>query len=160
MKAISVPDPLWPENIKGTKHGDWEPYKKARKKAIDAGAHIALFVEDEAVTDADRATPILLDVDGTVWIADSLNGGVDSITASIITNSLEDNGIPINRGRLHQKLIGRAMEFIVVGSGIGVARIDDIDGQKIGSMKDGILTKTATEVLHIALKDSWMGEEE
>ena len=79
MKAISVPDPQWAVEIKGTKHGDWTPYKKAKQRAIQAGAHIALFVDDEAVTDADRATPILLDDDGTAWIADARNGGVDSV---------------------------------------------------------------------------------
>ncbi|MCS5537577.1 MAG: aminotransferase class IV [Candidatus Poseidoniaceae archaeon] len=155
MKAISVPDLQWADDIKGTKHGDWAPYKKARQKAIEVGAHIALFVEDEAVTDADRATPILLDNDGTAWIADARNGGVDSVTASLIIPALEKAGIPINKGRLHQSLIGRAKEFIVVGSGIGVVRINDIDGHAIGMNGDGILTKTAVKALEKALGEYW-----
>ena len=155
MKAISVPAPKWADDIKGTKHGDWEVYQNARQRASEAGAHIALFVDDEAVTDADRATPMILDNDGTVWIANARNGGVDSITASIIIPALEKAGIPINRGRLHQNLIGRAKEIIVVGSGICVARIDDIDGQTIGRHGDGILTTTATKALEKALEESW-----
>jgi len=158
MKAISVPDPQWGDEIKGTKHGDWAPYKKAKQSAIEAGAHIALFVDDEAVTDADRATPILLDNDGTAWIADARNGGVESVTASIIIPAIEKAGIPINKGRLHQNLIGRAKELIVVGSGIGVVRINDIDGQSVGVNMDGILTKTAVKALDKALRESWEGE--
>ena len=156
MKAISVPDPQWADEIKGTKHGDWRPYEKAKQRAIEAGAHIALFVDDEAVTDADRAAPILLDNDGTAWIADARNGGVDSVTASLIIPALEKTGIPINKGRLHQSLIGRAKEFIVVGSGIGVARINDIDGHGIGMDRDGILTKTAMKALEKALGEYWV----
>jgi len=155
MRAISVPDPKWSGNIKGTKHGDWSTYLDARQRASEAGAHIALFVDDEAVTDADRATPMLLDNDGTVWMANPRSGGVDSITASIIIPALEKAGIPINRGRLHQNMIGRAKEIIVVGSGICVARINDIDGQIIGRNEDGILTTTATKALEKALEESW-----
>ncbi len=153
--VISVAAPKWSSRIRGTKHGAWEAYLEAKKLARKSGADAAILVEEGAVIDADRATPVILDWDGTIWIADDGQGGVDSVTLKLILPELENSGIPVNKGRLHEKMIGRCREMILVGTGIGVMKIEEIDGQKIGDVEEGKLFTIAKDSLQRALLESW-----
>jgi len=155
VTAISLPAPRWNRPVQGTKHGAWSPYLEARERALAASADVALLVEDGAIIDGDRATPLLLDGDGTAWAADSEAGGIDSVTLKVIIWGLKEEGIPFNRGRLHEEMIGRAREMVLVGTGIGVARIAEIDGQMVGMSEEGVLSKISSKILSEALEDSW-----
>ena len=59
LSAISLAAPNWEQPVRGTKHGDWEPHRQARKIAIENGADIGLLFEDEVLIDGDRCAPLL-----------------------------------------------------------------------------------------------------
>ena len=132
MEAITVEAPRWTPGVNGTKHGDWEPYLQARSQAEERACDVALFVHEHALVDADRGTPMLLDEDGTVWLPHHDGGGVDGVVASWFERWLPDDGYPVQRGRLNERLVARCKECVVVGTGLGVVRIDAIDGQIMG----------------------------
>lgn len=132
MEAITLPAPRWTPNVNGTKHGQWEPYLEARAQAEDRGCDVALFVHDHALVDADRGTPMLLDEDGTVWLPHLDDGGVDGVVAAWFEQTLPNDGYPVQRGRLNERLVARCNELVVVGTGLGVVRIDAIDGEPMG----------------------------
>jgi branched-subunit amino acid aminotransferase/4-amino-4-deoxychorismate lyase len=133
LEAIAVAAPRWSPKINGTKHGDWAPYREAVIQADKAGADIALLIHEFAIVDADRATPIVFDEDGTAWLAEVSEGGVYGITAEVLAPLLEKEGIPIQRGKLNERLVARSLEMVAVGAGVGVAQIEAIDGEPVGS---------------------------
>ena len=47
-------------------------------------------------------------------------------------SNLEKMGIPLNHGKLNERLVAFCSEMIAVGVGIGCCRIVTIDGGKIG----------------------------
>jgi len=157
LAAVSQVAPRWSKRVTGCKHGNWDAYDAARKNARSAGADIALLAHDGAIIDGDRATPILLDGDGEAWIAEQESGGIDSITSSVIIDGLDQHGIPVNRGIINERMLAKARELIVVGSGIGVARVEELDEQSIGIGKDAELSKAASQILAKALEQSWEG---
>jgi len=132
-EAISVPAPRWTSSVTGCKHGDWQPYLDAGNQASEKGADVAILIHDYCIVDADRAMPIILDEDGTLWIASTDQGGVDSITFSLLRPEIEKMGIPICEGRLNERLTARAREFLLLGTGIGVANVKEIDGVEVGN---------------------------
>ena len=132
IEAITVPAPRWSPKINGTKHGDWTPYLEAMHQADSKGADLALLVHDYALVDGDRATPMVVDEDGTAWLSGPEQGGVLGITAEILAPLLEREGVPVHRGRLNERLVARALEVIALGSGIGASRVESIDGEPVG----------------------------
>ena len=67
-------------------------------------------------------------------------GGVDSITLDYVKAYLENQGIPLVKGKLTAKMVLRSEELLVLGTGIGVAKITEVDGTKIGSGSDILYT--------------------
>jgi len=157
LAAISQVAPRWSKRVTGCKHGNWNTYDEARKNARSAGADIALLAHDGAIIDGDRSTPVLLDEDGEAWIAERESGGIDSITLNVIIGALNQHGIPVNRGIINERMLAKARELIVVGSGIGVARVEELDEQSIGIGEDAELSKAASQILAKALEQSWEG---
>lgn len=157
LAAISQVAPRWSKRVTGCKHGNWKIYDEARKNARSAGADIALLTYDGAIIDGDRVTPILLDEDGEAWIAEQKSGGIDSITLNVITGGLNQHGIPVNRGIINERMLAKARELIVVGSGIGVARVEELDEQSIGIEGGAELSKAASQILAKAFEQSWEG---
>ena len=153
--AISRAAPRWSKRVQGTKHADWSPYRDARSAALDAGADLALLVHEGAVVDGDRCTPILLDVDGVAYASPTEDGGVDSITLALLGPEIEAAGIPFRRAHLTETLIGRARELIVVGTGLGAAWIDEVDGQRIGTGAAGPLFAACNEGFETLLAAAW-----
>ena len=153
--AISHTAPRFTRKAQGTKHAAWAPYTDARTAAENAGADIALLVHDGTVVDGDRCTPILLDSDGVAYAPSLEGGGIDSITLSILRPAIEASGIPFRHARLTETLLGRASELIVVGTGIGVAWIDEIDGQNVGIDCPGPLYETCNAAFTTALDTAW-----
>ena len=147
LSAISLAAPKWEQPVRGTKHGDWEPHRQARKIAIDNGADIALLFEDEVLIDGDRCAPLLLDSDGVAYHPRSSDGALDSITVQSIKPGLEGAGIPVRTAKITLSLILRASEMIVCGSGMGIRAIGTIDGRKIGRPRGPLFT---------AARNSWM----
>ena len=45
-EGITVPAPRWTRKVTGTKHGDWEAYRKITTDAFNKGADVALLVHD------------------------------------------------------------------------------------------------------------------
>ncbi len=131
IDAITVPSPIWPPRIAGTKHGAWGAYIEARNYAEQKGADLALMVHDYSIVDGDRCTPLVLDEDGVVWVSHAKNS-VSSITLKALHQSILEAGFHIQHGNLNERLIARCVETVAVGSGIGVFKIDSIDNEPIG----------------------------
>jgi branched-subunit amino acid aminotransferase/4-amino-4-deoxychorismate lyase len=133
LRAISCPAPRWHDNLTGVKHGDWLPYTQARNLAEEAGADIALLIYQFHIVDGDRAMPIVLDEDGGVWISPPEFGGVASITFQAVCSAITAAGIPIRQGRLNERIVARCHEMVMLGTGVGVARLLSIDGESVGN---------------------------
>ena len=131
IDAITVPSPIWPPRVAGTKHGAWGAYIEARNYAEQKGADLALMVHDYSIVDGDRCTPLVLDEDGVVWVSHA-NSSVLSITLSAIHDSILEAGFHIQQGNLNERLVARCVEAVAVGSGVGVLKIDSIDNETIG----------------------------
>ena len=155
LSAISHTAPRFTRKAQGTKHAAWTPYTDARTTARKAGADIALLVHEGAVVDGDRCTPILLDSDGVAYAPSLEGGGIDSVTLSVLGPAIESAGIPFRHARLTETLLGRASEIIVVGTGIGVAWLDEIDGQGVGTDCPGPLYETCNAAFTAALDTAW-----
>jgi branched-subunit amino acid aminotransferase/4-amino-4-deoxychorismate lyase len=121
------------DGTNGCKHGEWEPYIKAKETAEAAGCDAALLIHEHAIVDGDRGTPMVLDEDGTVWLAPESDGGVNGITASILERKLPDQGFPVVRGRLNERTVARCAELVLVGTGMGACRVDSLDGEPVGT---------------------------
>lgn len=155
LRAVSHAAPVHPIRVQGTKHGAWQGYRHARTSAREREADIALLVRDGSVIDADRCTPILLDRDGVAHVAPEASGGVDSITLALLTPGIEAAGIPVRRSPLNETLLGRAAEVLVLGTGIGVAWIGEIDGQAVSPASPGPLFEAASAAFSDALASAW-----
>ena len=131
IDAITVPSPIWPPRVAGTKHGAWGAYIEARNYAEQKGADLALMVHEYSIVDGDRCTPLILDEDGVVW-ASHANSSVSSITLNAIHDSILEAGFHIQQGNLNERLVARCVEAVAVGSGVGVLKIDSIDNETIG----------------------------
>ncbi|MGA0239949.1 MAG: aminotransferase class IV [Poseidonia sp.] len=155
VDAISYPAPRWNERTNGCKHGQWEAYNEAKEAAEQAGCDVALLVHDHAIVDADRATPMVLDEDGTVWMAPIGDGGVEGIAAAVVEAALPALGFPVVRGRLNERTVARCAEMVVVGTGMGACRINTIDGEALGDSR--ALSQTCQAVLreHFTNKATW-----
>lgn len=131
IDAITVPSPIWPPRVAGTKHGAWGAYIEARNYAEQKGADLALMVHDYSIVDGDRCTPLVLDEDGVVWVSHA-NFSVSSVTFNAMHDSILEAGFHIQQGNLNERLVARCVEAIAVGSGVGVLKIDSIDNEIIG----------------------------
>tara|TARA_Y100000589_G_C27191597_1_gene645040 strand:+ start:590 stop:1324 length:735 start_codon:yes stop_codon:yes gene_type:complete len=155
LTAASQAAPRFSEQVQGTKHGEWDDYHEARKQSIDKGADIGLLVHDGVVVDGDRCTPILLDVDGVAFAPAPEGGGVESVTVRVLKSAIETAGIPLRTARLTENLLGRATEVIVVGTGVGVAWLSEIDGQAVGTGSPGPLFNTCQAAFVQGLAEAW-----
>ena len=133
VEAVSVEAKRWNKRTNGTKHGEWASYITARETAEARGCDVALLVHEHAIIDADRATPLVMDEDGTVWMAQVDEGGVDGITAGLLASHLPTFGLPVVKGKLNERTVARCAEMVVVGTGMGVCRVETLDGVTLGS---------------------------
>jgi len=159
LSAITVSAPKWNNKIRGTKHGDWQPYLDARDMALENKVDISLLVENDSIIDGDRCMPILLDLDGFAYHPRVEEGALDSITLEQIKQGMEDAGIPVRPARMTISLVLRAKEMIVLGSGMGVQSLGIIDGRKIGEPR-GKLYETAMSCWLEKLSSSWQSIED
>ncbi|MBO57741.1 MAG: hypothetical protein CMA77_01955 [Euryarchaeota archaeon] len=159
VTATALPAPNWNETINGCKHGDWQPYIDAKNMVDERGCETALFVKEDMIIDGVAYTPILLDDDGVAWYPDPKFGGINSISVATLIPRLLDCGIPVSKGRLTKSLISRAKSILVVGTGVGVLHITNLDGQKLGdgSTQFAILCH---ELFESAISESWFKIEE
>jgi branched-subunit amino acid aminotransferase/4-amino-4-deoxychorismate lyase len=155
LKATAVEAPRWKEGVTGTKHGDWGPYREAARLAAERGSDLALLVDGEVVLDCCRATPLLLDDDGTAWYPDPALGSVDSVTLAAARPHLEVLGIPLSAGRLTKTLLSRARSLVAFGSGVGAIRVASLDGQSVGDGSSEFPDECAAAV-ESAFADSWL----
>lgn len=156
VEAVTFPAPRWSPKINGTKHGDWQPYIEATKQADARGADLALLVHEFAIIDGDRATPLVFDEDGTAWLSAEEEGGVQSVTADVLTPLLEASGVPVHRGRLNERMVARAHEVVAIGSGVGASRVTSIDGEEIGNGHKFTLKCQAMLTQHYQNKSTWI----
>ncbi|MEC7744745.1 MAG: aminotransferase class IV [Candidatus Thermoplasmatota archaeon] len=147
LSAVSLLAPNWEEPVRGTKHGDWEPHRAARKAAVENGADLGLLFENEVLIDGDRCAPLLLDNDGVAYHPRNSDGALDSITVQSIKAGIEGAGIPVRSARITLSMILRASEMVVCGSGMGIRAIGEIDERKIGRPNGPLFT---------AAHNSWM----
>ena len=152
--GISVLAPKWSRRIRGTKHGAWAPYLEARDAARTQGADVAFLCEDGAILDADRGTPVLLDQDGVIWTPDPEHGSVESITLELIRPHVESRGFIFRTGRLVESMIHHARELLVVGTGLGILPIAEIDDQDVGE-GSRLLLDVARVALEEVMDTAW-----
>lgn len=157
VDAISYPAPRWNDRTNGCKHGQWDAYHEARTTAENAGCDVALLIHEHAIVDADRATPLLLDEDGTVWMAPDSDGGVEGVAASVVEAVLPNLGFPVVRSRLNERTVARCAELVLVGTGMGACRVDSIDGEAVGTSTT--LSMVCQTVLreHFTDEATWSG---
>ena len=149
-EGITVAAPRWSRKIMGTKHGDWDAYREITSEIFKKGADVALLVHEFCIVDGDRIMPLVLDDDGVVWISDSKLGGVDSVTFAICKSAIEDAGFVISEGRLNERIVARAKEFVLLGTGMGAARLTVLDDVDIGDGSNGL-----QQVCIKALGEDW-----
>ena len=137
-EGITIPAPRWARKIMGTKHGDWEIYREITSQVFAKGADVGLLVHDFCIVDGDRVMPLVLDEDGIIWISDDKHGGVDSVTFDACRGSIEGAGFVISKGRLNERIVARAKEFVLLGTGMGAARLTVLDGVDIGDGSDNL----------------------
>lgn len=135
VDAVSVPAPRWNDRTNGTKHGDWDAYILAKQTAEASGCDAALLVHEYAIVDGDRATPLVLDEDGTVWMAPDEDGGVDGVVAKQLERWLPDAGLPVVKGKLNERTVARCAELVLVGTGMGVCHVSSLDGVTLGKAR-------------------------
>jgi branched-subunit amino acid aminotransferase/4-amino-4-deoxychorismate lyase len=133
VDAITVPAPRWAGRITGTKHGAWSWASEAADQGDAMGADAVLLVHEHRIVDERRSTPLLLDDDGVVWAAADDDGGVDSITLKTLMKGLSEAGLPLHRGHLNERRVARATAMVLVGTGLGVASVETIDGVPFAS---------------------------
>jgi hypothetical protein len=92
----------------------------------------------------------VLGQDGVVWISDSKLGGVSSVTFDVCKQAIKDAGFVISSGRLNERLVARAKEFVLLGTGMGAARLTVLDDVDIGDESD-----TLQQVCIAALGENW-----
>jgi len=149
-EGISVPAPRWTRKVTGTKHGDWQPYRDITTEVFSKGADVGLLVHDFCIIDGDRVMPLVLDQDGIVWISDGKLGGVSSVTFDVCKQAIKDAGFIISEGRLNERLVARAKEIVLLGSGMGAARLTVLDDIDIGDDSDNL-----QQVCITALGENW-----
>ena len=155
MRAISLAAPRWEGSVRGTKHGDWQPYFDAREVAKEHGADISLLFDRDILVDGDRCMPILLDNDGVAYYPKPSEGALESVTLEQIREGIESAGVPVREARLTLPMLLRASEMIVLGSGLGVQALGEIDGRQIGQ-PNGRLYQAAYNTWMNRLKTAWM----
>jgi len=153
LSAISLGAPVWNDGIRGTKHGDYQPYRDAREAAISNGADIGLLFENGNLIDGDRCAPLLLDSDGVAYHPRHSDGALDSVSLQVIKPFLESSGIPVRGAKITLGMITRCSEMIVCGSGMGIKSLGKIDDRKIGNPR-GRLYKVASEAWSKRLRAS------
>ncbi|MGB1435761.1 MAG: aminotransferase class IV [Candidatus Thalassarchaeaceae archaeon] len=154
LQAISMKLPDFELPILGTKHGNWQPYDEARKLAIDHDSDIALLFKNNLLIDGDYCLPLMLDNDGVAYHPSNTDGALDSVTLQLLRNDVEELGIPIRSAKINLKMLSRASELIVIGSGMGVCSVGSIDGTPIGKPK-GKLYQVARAVWLNKLNNDW-----
>ncbi|HJL59867.1 MAG: aminotransferase class IV [Candidatus Poseidoniaceae archaeon] len=137
-EGITVAAPRWTRKVTGVKHGDWKPYRDITADVLSKGADVGLLVHDYCIIDGDRVMPIVLDEDGVVWISDGKLGGVSSVTFDVCKQAIGDAGFVISSGRLNERLVARAKEIVLLGSGMGAARLTVLDDVDIGDGSDNL----------------------
>ena len=145
----------WLGEVTGTKHGDWKPYLDARDDAEQSGADISILIDEFSIVDADRASVVVIDEDGTAYVSDS-NLGVHGITNEIITRGLNSIGIPVMKARLNERMVARCEEILVTGTGIGCSKLVTIDGEIIGR-EESLIFEKCRDLLsqHYSNPDTW-----
>ena len=128
VDAITAPAPRWAGRITGTKHGAWAWAAEAAAQGDAMGADAVLLVHEHRIVDERRSTPLLLDDDGVVWAAKDEDGGVDGVTLRTLVHDLAAAGLPVQRGHLNERRVARATAMVLVGTGLGVASVETIDG--------------------------------
>ena len=137
-EGITVPAPRWTRKVTGTKHGDWDAYREITTHAFNKGADVALLIHEHCIVDGDRVMPLVLDEDGVVWISGPEFGGVDSVTFDVCRPEIEKAGFIISEGRLNERLVARAKEIVLLGSGMGAARLTVLDDVDIGDSSNNL----------------------
>jgi para-aminobenzoate synthetase len=153
LSAVSVAAPWWSKSeVVGTKHGAWSPYIDAMHAAWAHGSYCAVLVDpDGTVIDGDRVTPILIDRQTTTGeggteqnvrlrYPPSQAGAVESMTMRALreellsnTTRVESSGevISIEESSFSLQDVLEAEEVLVVGSGVGVGNVTQVNGVAI-----------------------------
>ena len=98
--------------------------------------------------------PILLDNDGVAYYPKPSEGALDSVTLEQIREGIESDGVLLG-SKTDSPNVATGFEMIVLGSGLGVLALGEIDGRKIGQ-PNGRLYQAAYNAWMIRLQTAWM----
>jgi len=154
INAITVNAPINIKENYGIKFGEHLPYKNAFEIAKENNGNAALLVNEGGIIDGDRATLMILDKDGTAWVSSNEYGSINSITVELIKEELLKKGIPISFGKITIDLILRSSDAIMLGTGLGVTRINSIDNRKF-EFSNSILFDNVKSILSKLMKEKW-----
>lgn len=155
INAITIAAPIEVTENFGIKYGDHLPYKNAYDVAKEHNANAALLVHNNAIIDGDRATLMILDKDGTAWVSSEEYGSIKSITIDLIKDGLLKMGIPISFGKITTDLILRSNDAIMLGTGLGVTRVNSIDG-RVFKFPNSILFDNVKSVFSELMNKKWV----
>jgi branched-subunit amino acid aminotransferase/4-amino-4-deoxychorismate lyase len=174
LEAVSLPAPWWKESgVTGTKHAAWSPYLDAMHRASAQGGYCALLVDpDGAVVDGDRVTPILAERGGgntskiVLRYPPKHAGAVESVTIRALRQVLERLKSDEQEGpnmvlqessfNLRDVQATASQALLVVGSGVGVGNVAQLNGSPVGVTNDaGKIYAAVASCLSKAREDGW-----
>ena len=137
----------WPSGIRrcGFKIEPWHEMRVLTREARSSGLAGFLLVDaNQIIVDADAATPLWVDATGVVHIPDPLLGGVRSNTVKQLCVAAERVGShPLNRlqpGSFSPSDVLRRGGLLLVGTGLGVRRIESVDGCELAPSHEALVT--------------------
>ena len=137
----------WPSGIPkcGFKVEPWHEMRVLSREARSSGLAGFLLVDaNQIIVDADAATPLWVDATGVVHIPDPLLGGVRSNTVKQLCVAAERVGShPLNRlqpGSFSPSDVLRRGGLLLVGTGLGVRRIESVDGCELAPSHEALVT--------------------
>ena len=148
----------WPSGIRrcGYKYEPWDTMRGLTREARSSGFAGFLLVDaNQTIIDADAATPLWIDAMGRVYIPDPILGGVRSNTVKRLCDAAERVGShPLNRLRLGS--FGPADVFrrgglLLAGTGLGVLRVEEVNGRAVTPSPDAFVTLQAIEETFLGL---------
>ena len=155
LHAMTSPLRKWLGAVTGTKHGDWQPYLDAKNLAENNGADLALLIEEYCIVDSDRASIMVVDDDGIIYVSSS-NLSVQGITQEVVLEYLANLGMPVNYANLNERLVARSREVLALGTGLGCCLVATIDGQQINDEEAVFFNKIQTYLAqHYSNTDNW-----
>ncbi len=133
MRLITVPDIRY--GLCDVKTLNLIPNILAGQQAKEAGAHEAVFVRNDTVTEGSH-TNIHILRDGVLFTHPTDRHILAGVTRGIVLRLCRDFGIPISETPFSREQLRNADEILVSSSLSGIHRVSVLDGEPVGGRAD------------------------